>query len=257
MRVQYVLVRASHIAFYLQCHSGTSSAPSGPVISLSTCSAIPELVRPCQSYRFLLAVPFRNSFGRASHIAFYLKCHSGTGSAVPVISLSTCSAIPELSRPCQSYRFLLEVPFRNSFGRASHIAFYCSAIPELVRPCQSYRFLLEVPFQNSFGRASHIAFYLQCHSITRSAVPVISLSTCSAIPELVRPCQSYRFLLEVPFRNSFGRVSHIAFYLQCHSGTGSAVPVISLSTCSAIPQLVTNEATEERSGRKQQNNHGE
>ena len=175
-----------------------------PVISLSTCSVIPELVRrrPGQAYRFLLAVPFRNSFGRASHIAFYLKCHSGTGSAVPVISLSTCSAIPELFRPCQSYRFLLEVPFRNSFGRASHIAFYCSAIPELVRPCQSYRFLLEVPFQNSFGRASHIAFYLQCHSITRSAVSVISLSTCSAIPELVRPCQSYRFLLAVPFRNS-------------------------------------------------------
>ena len=250
-------VGASHITFYLQCHSGTRSVPSVPVISHSTCSAIPELdrCRPCQSYHILHAVPFQNSLGtvRVSHITFYLQCHSRTRSvpSVPVISHSTCSAIPELvrCRPCQSYRILLAVPFHNSFGavRASHIAFYlqchsisrsvpsvpvishstCSAIPELVRyrPCQSYHILLAVSLQNSFGavRASHIAFYLQCHSRTRSvpSVPVISHSTCSAIPELVwcRPCQSYRILLAVPFHNSFGavRASHIAFYLQCHS----------------------------------------
>ena len=241
------VVRASHITFYLQCHSRTRSVPSVPVISHSTCSAIPELVRcrPCQSYRILLAVPFRNSFGavRASHITFYLQCHSGTCSvsSVPVISHSTCSVMSSVSvisqlvrcRPCQSYRILLAV-----------------SIPELVRcrPCQSYRILLAVPFQNSFGavRASHITFYLQCHSRTRSvpSVPVISHSTYSAIPELVRcrPCQSYRILLAVPFRNSFGavRASHIAFYLQCHYGTRSvpSVPVISHSTCSAIPELV-------------------
>ena len=250
-----------------------------PVISHSTCCAIPELVRcrPCQSYHILIAVPFRNLFGvvRASHIAFYLQCHSRTRSvpSVPVISHSTCSAIPELVRcsPCQSYRILLAVPFQNSFGavRASHIAFYlqchsrtrsvssvpiishstCSVIPDLVRfrPCQSYRILLAVPFQNSFGavHASHIAFYLLCHSRTRSvpSVPVISHSTCSAIPELVqcRPCQSYRILLAVPFQNSFGvvRANHIAFYLQCHSRTRSvsSVPVISHSTCSVIPEL--------------------
>ena len=274
-------VRASHIAFYLQCHSRrTHSVSSVPVISHSTCSVIPELVRcrPCQSYRILLAVPFQNSFGvvRASHIAFYLQYHSGTRSvpSVLVISHSTCSAIPELvrCRPCQSYRILLAVSFQNSFGavRASHITFYlqchsrtrsvpsvpvishstCSAIPELVRcsPCQSYRILPAVSFQNSFGavRASHIAFYLQCHSRTCSvqSVPVISHSTCSAIPELVRcsPCQSYRILPAVPFQNLFCavRASHIAFYLQCHSRTCSvqSVPVISHSTCSAIPELV-------------------
>ena len=273
-------VRASHITFYLQCHSRTRSVPSVPVISHSTCSVIPELVRcrPCQSYRILLAVPFQNSFGvvRASHIAFYLLCHSRTCSvqSVPVISHSTCSAIPELvrCRPCQSYRILPAVSFQNSFGavRASHIAFYlqchsrtrsvqsvpvishstCSVIPELVRcrPCQSYHILLAVSFQNSFGavRASHIAFYLQCHSRTRSvpSVPVISHSTCSAIPELVRcsPCQPYRILPAVPFQNLFGavRASHIAFYLQCHSITCSvqSVPVISHSTCSAITELV-------------------
>ena len=225
-------VRASHIAFYLQCHSRTRSVSSVPVISHSTCSTIPELdrCRPCQSHRILLAVPFHNSFGavRASHIAFYLQCHSRTRS-VP--------SVP-------SYRILLAVPFQNSFGavRASHITFYlqchsrtrsvpsvlvishstCSAIPELVRcrPCQSYRILLAVPFQNSFGaiRASHITFYLQCHSTTRSvpSVLVISHSTCSVIPELVRcrPCQSYHILPAVSFQNSFGavRASHIAFY---------------------------------------------
>ena len=274
------VIRASHIAFYMQCHSRTRSVPSVPVISHSSCSAIPELVRchPCQSYRILLAVPFQNSFGavRASHIAFYLQCHSRTRSvqSVPVISHSTCCAIPELvrCRPCQSYRILLAVPFQNSFGvvRANHIAFYlqchsrtrsvlsvtvishytCSAIPELVRcrPCQSYRILLAVPFQNSFGavRASHIAFYLQCHSRTRSvsSVPIISHSTCSAIPELVRcrPCQSYRILLAVPFQNSFSvvRASHIAFYLQCHSRTRSvsSVPNISHSTNSVSPEVV-------------------
>ena len=273
-------VRASHIAFYLQCHSRTRSVPSVPVISHSTCSAIPELVRcsPCQSYRILPAVPFQNLFGavRASHIAFYLQCHSITCSvpSVPVISHSTCGAIPEPVRccTCQSYRILLAVPFHNSFGavRASHIAFYlqchyrtrsvpsvpfishstCSVIPELVRyrPCQSYRIILAVPLQNSFGaiRASHITLYLQCHSKTRSvpSVPVISHSTCSAIPELVRcrPCQSYHILLAVPFQNSFCvvRASHITFYLQCHSRTRSvpSVPVISHSTCSTIPDLV-------------------
>ena len=253
-------VRASHIAFYLQCHSGTRSVPSVPVISHSTCSAIPELVRcrPCQSYRILLALPLRNSFGavRASHIAFYLQCNYGTRSvpSVPVISHSTCSAIPELDRcrPCQSYRILLAVPLHNSFGavRASHIAFYlqCHSRTRSVPSVPSYRILLAVPFQNSFGavRASHITFYLQCHSRTRSvpSVLVISHSTCSAIPELVRcrPCQSYRILLAVPFQNSFGavRASHITFYLQCHSRTRSvpSVPVISHSTCSAIPELV-------------------
>ena len=273
-------IRASHIAFYLQCHYRTRSVPSVPVISHSTCSVIPELVRyrPCQSYRIILAMPFQNSFGaiRASHITFYLQCHSKARSvpSVPVISHSTCSAIPELvrCRPCQSYHILLAVPFQNSFGvvRASHITFYlqyhsrsrsvssvpvishstCSAIPELVlcSPCQSYRILPAVLFQNLFGavRASHIAFYLQCHSRTCSvqSVPVISHSTCSAIPELVRcrPCQSYRILLAVPFLNPFGAVhaSHIAFYLQCHSITRSvpSVPVISHSTCSAITELV-------------------
>ena len=273
-------VRASHIAFYLQCHSSTRSVPCVPVISHSTCSTIPELVRcrPCQSYRILLTVPFRNSFGavRASHIAFYLQCHSGTRSvpSVPVISHSTCSAITELvrCRPCQSYRILIAVPLQNSFGavRASHITFYlqchsrtrsvpsvpiishstCNAITELVRcrPCQSYRILLAMPLRNSFGavRASHIAFYLQCHSRTRSvsSVSVISHSTCSAIPELVRcrPCQSYRILLAVSFQNSFGvvRANHIAFYLQFHYGTRSvsSVPVISHSTCNAITELV-------------------
>ena len=271
-------VRASNIAFYLQCHSRTRSVSSVPVISHSTCSVIPELVRcsPCQSYRILPAVSFQNSFGavRASHIAFYLQCHSRTCSvqSVPVISHSTCSAIPELvlCSPCQSYRILPAVLFQNLFGavRASHIAFYlqchsrtcsvqsvpvishstCSAIPELVRcrPCQSNRILLAVPFLNPFGavHASHIAFYLQCHSITRSvpSVPVISHSTCSAITELVRfhPCQSYHILLAVSFQNSFGtvRASHIALYLQCHSRTRSvpSVPVISHSTCSAIPE---------------------
>ena len=273
-------VHASHIAFYLQCHSRSRSVPPVPVISHSTCSAITELVRcqPCQSYHILLAVSFQNSFGtvRASHIALYLQCHSRTCSvqSVPVISHSTCSAIPELGRcrPCQSYRILLAVPFLNPFGavHASHIAFYlqchsitrsvpslpvishstCSAITELVRchPCQSYDILLAVSFQNSFGtvRASHIALYLQCHSITRSvpSVPVISHSTCSVIPKLVRcrPCQSYRILLAVPFQNSFGavRASHITFFLQCHSRTRSvsSVPVISHSTCSTIPDLV-------------------
>ena len=270
-------VRASHIAFYLQCHYRTRSVPSVPVISHSTCSVIPELVRyrPCQSYRIILAVPLQNSFGaiRASHITLYLQCHSKTRSvpSVPVISHSTCSAIPELvrCRPCQSNHILLAVPFQNAFCvvRASHITFYlqchsrtrsvpsvpvishstCSTIPDLVRcrPCQSYRILLAVPFQNSFGavRVSHIAFYLQCHSRTRSepSVPVISHSTCSAIPELgrCRPCQSYHILLAVPFQNSVGvvRASHITFYLQCHYRTRSvsSVPVISHSTCSAIP----------------------
>ena len=277
-------VRASHIAFYLQCHSRTRSVSSVPVISHSTCSAIPELVRcrPCQSYHILLAVSFQNSFGavRASHITFYLQCHSRrtrSVSSVPVISHSTCSAIPELvrCRPCQSYHILLAVSFQNSFGavRASHITFYlqchsrrtrsvssvlvishftCSVIPELVRcrPCQSYHILLAVSFQNSFGavRASHITFYLQCHSRrTRSvsSVLVISHFTCSVIPELVRcrPCQSYHILLAVSFHNLFGavRASHIAFYLQCHSRrthSVSSVPVISHSTCSVIPELV-------------------
>ena len=270
-------VRASHIAFYLQCHSRTRSVPPVPVISHSSCSAIPELVRclPCQSYHILLAVSFQNSFGavRASHITFYLQYHSisRSVSSVPVISHSTCSVIPELvrCRPCQSYHILLAVPFLNSFGvvSASHITFYlqchsrtrsvssvpvishstCSAIPELVRcrQCQSYHILLTVPFRNSFGvvRASHITFYLLCHSRTRSvsSVPVISHSTCSAITELVRcrPCQSYHILLAVPLHNSFGvvRASHITFYLQCHYRTRSvsSVPVISHSTCSAIP----------------------
>ena len=235
-------VRASHIAFYLQCHSRrTRSVSSVPVISHSTCSVIPELVRcrPCQSYRILLAVPFRNSIGavRASHIAFYVQCHSITRSvpSVPVISHSTCSVIPELvrCRPCRHIAFYLQCHYRTrsvlSVSVISHST--CIAIPELVRcrPCQSYRILLALPLYNSFGavRASHIAFYLQCHSRTCSvpSVPVISHSTCSAIPELVRcrPCQSYR-ILAVPFQNSHRSVP--------------SVPVISHSTCSAIPELV-------------------